>query len=152
MFDKLLKPLGDLIFKSRVDKGHEILIGIGPTILFTFNYLQNKCLEAGATRQVPNYSYCNKIYSPAEHEEYKQQRKLKGSSYYKKGRPRSNYVNKFKIHKPPKKYKCFICGEEGHYALKRSKYEVHKDRLIMYQALELPPKIDIISINSNDSE
>lgn len=43
---KLPKPLGDIIFKSLVEKGHESLTGVGLAILFTFNYLKDKYLEA----------------------------------------------------------------------------------------------------------
>ena len=44
-FSKLPKPLGDINFKTWVGKGHESLTRIGPAILFTFNYLKDKCLE-----------------------------------------------------------------------------------------------------------
>ena len=53
------------------------LTGIGPAILFTFNYLKDKHLEAEATRQIVNYSYCNKIYIPSIHKEYKKEEKAK---------------------------------------------------------------------------
>ena len=151
-FSKLLKPLGDIIFKTWVEKGHENLTGIGHAILFTFNYLKDKCLEAEATRQIANYSYCNKIYIPSIHKEYKKRRKLKRSTYYKRGRPKSNHVKKFKQHKPPRKCKCYICGIEGHYARECTNDKVRKERLHMYQELKLADEIDILCLDSNDSE
>lgn len=60
--NKLPRLLGDIIYKSWVEKEHENLIGIGLTILFTFNHLKEKCLEAEATRQITSYNYCNQIY------------------------------------------------------------------------------------------
>ena len=53
------------------------LAGIELAILFTFNYLKHKCLETEATRQIVNYSYCNKIYIPSIHKEYKKEEKAK---------------------------------------------------------------------------
>ena len=73
-FSTLPKLLRDTIFKSCIEKGHENLIGIGHAILFTFNYLKDKCLEVEAARQIANYSYWDKIYIPSMHKEYKKRK------------------------------------------------------------------------------
>ena len=80
----------------------------------------------------------------------KRTRKLKWSSYYKKGISKYNHGKKFKQHKPPRKYKYFICDVEGHYAKECKMKNFKKERLNMYQ--ELTAEIDIVSVDSNDSE
>ena len=58
--------------------------------------------------------------------EIKSTKRLKRSTYYKKGKPRENHVKKFKIHKPLVKYKCFIYGEIGYYARNCTQTELKK--------------------------
>ena len=55
-FSKLINPLGDLIYKAWKDQGNKIITGIGAAVLFTFNYLEEKCLENEANRQMVSYS------------------------------------------------------------------------------------------------
>ena len=61
-------------------------------------------------------------------------------------------LKKFKQHKPPWKCKCYICGVEGQYAGQCKNDKVRKERLNMYQELELADEIDIVSLDSNGSE
>ena len=52
---------------------------------------------------------------------------------------------------PPVKCNCFICGEIGHYTRNCTQNRVKKERLNMYQQLELPEEVDIVSVASNDT-
>ena len=88
---------------------------------------------------------------PIVHREMKHRKRLKQSTYYRKRRLRENHVKMFKIHKPPIKYKRFIYGEIGHYARNCIRDRVNKEKLNMYQQLELPEEIDIINVASNDT-
>ena len=56
MFSKLINPLGGLIYKAWKDQGNKIITDIGAAVLFTFNYLKEKCLENEANRQIVTYS------------------------------------------------------------------------------------------------
>ena len=64
---QIIKSFCDLIYKAWTDQGNENATQIGPAILFTFNYLKEKCLENKANSQITSYSYYNKIYVLAVH-------------------------------------------------------------------------------------
>lgn len=151
-FAKLPKPIGDDIYKKWVEIAGEHYIGLGKAILFTFDYLKEQCINQEIRKTIQNYSYCNKIYIPQIQKEGKPRKKLKRSTYYRKHRPRSNHVKKFKKHKPPRKCKCYICGELGHYANECRNKKVSKDRLHNYEELNLVKEWDIVSVSSEDSE
>ena len=55
-FSKLINPLGDLIYKAWKEQGNKIITGIWAAVLFTFNYLKEKCLENEINRQIVSYS------------------------------------------------------------------------------------------------
>lgn len=61
-------------------------------------------------------------------------------------------LKKFKQHGPPRKCKCFICGVEAHYAKESRNDKVKTERLNMYHKLELAKDINIVSVDSNDSD
>ena len=91
-------------------------------------------MENVANTQIARDSYCNKISVQAVHNKVKPKKRLKRSTYYKKRRSKEHHVKKFPVHKQP---------------LKCKNYRENKERLNMYQHLELPNEVDIITVVSN---
>ncbi|AXS67831.1 ORF3 [Dioscorea nummularia-associated virus] len=159
-FRKLPPPFNIRIQEMWTEKFPNWLVGVAPRIDFTYKILQDLCRNNELHRQAKDFSFCRSIAVPGQYSRTTQPRKtLRRSTRYKGHNVKSNQVRKFRTDKAtgkPSKCRCFICGEIGHFANQCQNRNVNRQRLAIYEELDLEPQWDIVSLNDgedpNDSD
>nr|AXG50786.1 ORF3 [Piper yellow mottle virus] len=131
-------------------KGNEA--GVIPRILFTHKYLEDQCKEAAFQRSLKGMTFCNSIPIPGYYSKEKKMGVRRSTTY--KGKPHSSHVRieKRKHLLRNKNCKCYLCGEEGHFAkdCNRNKRDIR--RVAIFEGLELPKDHDVVSVSEGEDD
>lgn len=153
-FRKMPTYLGKEIEKAYTERYPGALAGVEPRIHFSYNYLAEVCKKVAVQREIKDLSFCSKIPIPGYYKTGKRFGLRKSTTY--KGKPHQSHVRVFKSkhgHTPKvRKCKCFICGEEGHYARECTNSKGNIARAAILQDADIPDDCDIVSVDLNEQD
>ena len=158
LFMKMPDPLGNILmeaFNKKYPGPQEGgLIALVPRIYFCQKYLQEMCQQAALQRSLKDLSFCSKIPIPGYYSKNPSKKYgLRKSKTYK-GKPHDSHVHVFKRKHADKvrKCKCFICGEEGHFAKECKKNRGNITRAAVLENLDIPEDWDVVSVDQDEPD
>ena len=128
-------------------------MGVIPRIHFSYQYLADMCKKAAFQRSLKDLTICNRIPIPGEYYNNRKKYGLRKAKTYK-GKPHDSHVQVFKRKHADRvrKCKCFICGEEGHFARDCKRNRGNIARAAILDNLDLPDDIDVVSVDLNEPD
>nr|WPR16502.1 MAG: polyprotein [Yellow silver pine badnavirus 5] len=152
-FLKMPPIIGKELQEAFMAKYPGAAVGILPRVHFSFQYLSDMCKRAAMQRSLKDLSFCSTIPIPDYYRRSTKKYGLRKSKTYK-GKPHETHIRTFKRKDGRKqsKCKCFICGEEGHFARDCKRQKGNIARKAILDNLDLPEDYDVLSVDQNESD
>ncbi|KAJ4784381.1 polyprotein [Rhynchospora pubera] len=151
-FRKMPPIIGGEIEKAFAEKYPGNTVGVIPRIHFTYQYLAEQCKRVALQRSLKDLSFCSRIPVPGYYQKNKKYGLRKAKSY--RGKPHDTHIRVFKRKHADKvrKCKCFICGEEGHFARNCTRQKGNIARAAIVENLDLDDDWDVLSVDQNEPD
>ncbi|KAJ4757828.1 polyprotein [Rhynchospora pubera] len=151
-FRKMPPIIGGEIEKAFTEKYPNNIVGVIPRIHFTYQYLAEQCKRVALQRSLKDLSFCSRIPVPGYYQKNKKYGLRKAKTY--RGKPHDTHIRVFKRKHADKvrKCKCFICGEEGHFARNCTRQKGNIARAAIVENLDLDDDWDVLSVDQNEPD
>ncbi|KAJ4746297.1 polyprotein [Rhynchospora pubera] len=151
-FRKMPPIIGGEIEKAFAEKYPGNTVGVIPRIHFTYQYLAEQCKRVALQRSLKDLSFCSRIPVPGYYQKNKKYGLRKAKTY--RGKPHDTHIRVFKRKHADKvrKCKCFICGEEGHFARNCTRQKGNIARAAIVENLDLDDDWDVLSVDQNEPD
>ncbi|ABS76283.1 polyprotein [Bougainvillea chlorotic vein banding virus] len=156
-FFRKLPPLYGEDIEKNYKQVHGDLPGVAPRIYFTYKYLQEMCKNAEKQRGLKSLNFCKDIRLPGQYarDSSKRYGMRKANTY--KGKPHRTHARVIKNKEKSKKgvirkCKCYICGEDGHFARECRSKMVNVQRAAIFNELELDDSLDVVSVDMGEPD
>ncbi|KAJ4775064.1 polyprotein [Rhynchospora pubera] len=151
-FRKMPPIIGGEIEKAFAEKYPGNTVGVIPRIHFTYQYLAEQCKRVALQRSLKDLSFCSRIPVPGYYKKNKKYGLRKAKTY--RGKPHDTHIRVFKRKHADKvrKCKCFICGEEGHFARNCTRQKGNIARAAIVENLDLDDDWDVLSVDQNEPD
>ncbi|KAJ4773202.1 polyprotein [Rhynchospora pubera] len=151
-FRKMPPIIGGEIEKAFAEKYPGNTVGVIPRIHFTYQYLAEQCKRVALQRSLKDLSFCSRIPVPGYYKKNKKYGLRKAKTY--RGKPHDTHIRVFKRKHADKvrKCKCFICGEEGHFARNCTRQKGNIARTAIVENLDLDDDRAVLSVDQNEPD
>ncbi|CAD5196038.1 unnamed protein product, partial [Musa acuminata subsp. malaccensis] len=154
LWSKMPGELGKRIKEAFEAKYRGNTIGVIPRILFSYKYLEAECKDAAFRRALKDLSFCSEIPIPGYYNKPERKYGVRRSTTYK-GKPHSSHarIEKRKHLIRNKKCKCYLCGEEGHFAREECPNDRKNiKRVAIFEQLDIPDEYEILSVQEGENQ
>ncbi|AEC49881.1 polyprotein [Banana streak UL virus] len=151
-FTKLPDEISDSAKEAFDKKFPGTNIHVPARIEFTYNYLEEICTENNKQRRLGKLNFCRgfPVINPLS-KKYKSLGTRRTTTY--KGKPHHTHarIDRRKYLQARKKNcRCYVCGEEGHFAKECKSQKKIQERVNIVNELDIPEGYDIVSVGYDE--
>ncbi|CAM0147943.1 unnamed protein product [Urochloa decumbens] len=151
-FTKLPDEIADAAKAAFEKKFPGTAVHVPARIEFTYNYLEEICTENNRQRRLGKLNFCKgfPVVNPL-HKKYKSLGTRRSTTY--KGKPHRSHarIDKRKyLQSRNKSCRCYVCGEEGHFAKECKSKRKIQERVNIVNELDIPDGFDIVSVGYDE--